>query len=148
MFTEQEIDLLNSAYQTFVGRSHTFDVLSKAKWSNMGIENWVQTEFVVALVDRDYGVTTIGKVSRDCDLIVSEEESGLDVGIEIKAFTRPYLKGLISGIEGHPKADLYFFICRFDEGMQNKLEAHLKGHSYIWKNRIFNGWMVMLVKKE
>jgi len=148
MFTDKEVDLLNSAYQTFVGRSHVLDVLSKEKWSNTGIENWVQTEFTVALIDRDYDVTTIGKRKRDCDLIITEKQSGLDVGLEIKAFTCPYYKGLVDGLVSHSNADLYFFICRYDDEMWKQLKEYLEENSYAENHRKFSGWIAMLIKKE
>lgn len=141
MFTETEINLLNSAYQTFIGRTHVFDVLSEAKWSNAGIENWVQIEFAVALVDRDYEVTTVGKRERDCDLLVN------DIGIEIRALTRASFSSLKSAFKDHKKAELYFYICKFDEKKWNEFRKYLKEQGYIEIARTFNDWIVVLVKK-
>ncbi|MBS7632068.1 hypothetical protein KEJ15_00360 [Candidatus Bathyarchaeota archaeon] len=147
-FNKKEIDLLRAAYQAFVGKTHTFEVYKSPDWENTGIENWVQTEFTVALVDRDYSVTTEGKVKRGCDLIVKNDKLHLDVGIEIRAYTCVYPEGLIDGIEKHPKADLYLFLSQFDNESLSQLNAYFKKNGYIENHRTFSGWMVMLVKKE
>ncbi len=75
--------LLNIAYLTFVGRTHLYDVLSDPKWATTGIEHWVQTELIVAFTDRDYNVTTTGKVKRQCDLLVN------NIGVELRTATAP-----------------------------------------------------------
>lgn len=148
MFNKKELDLLAAAYQTFVGRIHVFDVLSEKKWSATGIENWIQTEFIVALIDRGYEVTTIGKAKRDCDIIVKEEKSGLDVGIEIRALTSLYYKWLIGGLSKHPYADLYLFLSKVDNDMLKELNDYFEQYGYIKEYRMLNEhWMLMLVKK-
>ena len=139
--------MLNAAYQVFVGRTHIFDVFKPSKWQNTGIENWVQTELTVGLIDRDYEVTTEGKVKRGCDIIVKNKSNGLNIGIEIKAFTSAWTQGLINGIEEHPKADLYLFLSQFDIDEFKKLENYFKKNGYINKYRKFKNWFVMLVKK-
>lgn len=146
-FSRKEIDLLNSAYQIFVGRTHSFDVLGAKKYENTGIENWVQTELTVGLVDRDYEVNTEGKRARNCDLIVINKNLGLDVGIEIKAFTSAWSQGLIDGIRKHP-TDLYLFLSQFDSDEFKQLEDYLAKKGYIWECRKLNNWQLMLVKKQ
>jgi len=145
MFTDEEINLLTSAHQTFDKRSNVFDMLSEADWKEAGIENWVQIELAVAL-RKNYNATIVGKKERGCDLIV-EYKSGLKVGIEIKALTRPSFNSLENGIEEHPDADLYFYICRFDEKELNKCKEKLCKQGFVEKHRKFNDWIVMLVKK-
>jgi len=147
-FNEIEIDLLNSAYQVFVGRTHIFDVFKPSKWENTGFENWVQTELTVGLIDRDYEVTTEGKIRRGCDIIVENKNKGLNFGIEIKAFTSAWTQGLINGIKEHPKADLYLFLSQFDKDEFEQLETYFQKNGYINKYRLFKDWFVMLVKKE
>jgi len=149
VFDQKEIDLLDAAYQTFIGRTHVFDVLSKRKWSSTGIENWVQTEFLLALIDRGYEVSTIGKVKRDCDIIVKEEESTLDVGIEIRALTSVYYKYLIDGIVKHPHADLYLFLSKVDTDKLKELNDYFEQHGYVKEYRMLShDWMIMLAKRS
>ena len=146
---QKEIDLLNAAYQTFVGRTHIFDVLSEKKWKDTGIENWVQTEYIVAMIDRGYEVTTTGKVDRDCDIIVQQEKSGLNIGIELGATTSTYYKSLTNRIERHPNADLYLFLSKVDANMLEELNEYFEQHGYVEERRMLNDdWMVMLVKKK
>lgn len=151
MLSQKEIDILNAGYQTFVGRTHVFDVLSEKKWKDTGMENWVQTEYIVALIDRDYDVTTIGKRKRDCDIIVKGKKSGLDVGIEIKTLTHTnYYKEILikQGIQKHTKADLFLFLVRVDEEALKELSAFLRQDDYSERHRMLNDdWMIMLVKK-
>ena len=132
----------------FVGRTHIFDVFKPSKWQNTGIENWVQTELTMGLIDRDYEVTTEGKIKRGCDIIVKNKDIGLDVGIEIKAFTCAWTQGLIEGIKKHPKADLYLFLSQFDPDEFDQLESYFKKNGYIDKYRKFKDWFVMLAKKD
>jgi len=80
VFNQKEIDLLNAAYQVFVGRTHIFQIFKPSEWQNTGIENWVQTEYIVGLIDRDYEVTTEGKVKRGCDIIVKNKERIVAIG--------------------------------------------------------------------
>ena len=147
-FNEKEIDLLNSAYQVFVGRTHIFDVLKSPEYENTGMENWVQTELAVGLVDRDYEVSTEGKQARDCDLIVKNKSKGLEIGIEIRAFTSAWTNGFINAFKEHPKADLYLFLSPFDKSMFEQLESYFKKNDYVSKHRVFKNWFVMLVKKN
>jgi len=146
-FDKREIEILNAAYQVFVGKTHIFDVVKPPKWENTGIENWVQTELTAGLIDRDYEVSTTGKRKRDCDLIVNKKDWKSDIGIEIKAFTCSYVRGLIDGIRGHPKADLYLYIGQFESDALNQFEDYFKKKGYIKEHRKFDDWMVMLVKK-
>jgi hypothetical protein len=131
--SQKEIDLLNAAYQIFVGRTHIFNVLSTEKWQNTGMENWVQTELTVGLLDRDYDVSTTGKIARHCDLIVKNKSLGLDVGIEIKAFTCSYAQGCIDGIKKHP-TQLYLFVIQYDENDFNYLKDYLDKKKYCNSN--------------
>jgi len=148
VFNQKEIDLLNAAYQVFVGRTHIFQIFKPSEWQNTGIENWVQTEYIVGLIDRDYEVTTEGKVKRGCDIIVKNKSKGLDVGIEIKAFTSAWTKGLVDGIQGHPKADLYLFLGQYDAAEFKKLEAYIKKNGFSREYReLDKDWFVMLVRK-
>jgi len=151
MFKKEEIDLLDVCYQTFVARTHVFDALSAKKWKDTGIEKWVQIEFIVALIDRNYDVTTIGTRKRDCDIIVRNEESSLDAGIEIKTITHTnYYKEVLikQGIHKHTKADLFLFLARVDSDVLTELVDYLKQDGYVEEHRMLNNdWMVMLVKK-
>jgi len=151
MFRKEEIDLLDVCYQTFIGRTHIFDVLSAKKWRDTGIENWVQTEFIAALFDRGFDVSTYGKRRRDCDIIVRNEQLELDVGIEIKTLTHTsyYREILINqGIKKHSKADLFLFLTRFDNDMLRALIDYLEQNDYIEEHRMLNDdWMVMIVKR-
>ena len=103
------------------------------------------------MIDRDYDVTTVGKRKRDCDIIVKEKKSGLDVGIEIKTLTHTnYYKEILikQGIQKHTKADLFLFLVRVDEEALKELSAFLRQDDYSERHRMLNDdWMIMLVKK-
>jgi len=154
MFDKNKLELLDVAYQTFVARTHVFDVLRDDKWKDTGIENWVQTEFIIALVDREYDVSTIGKRERNCDIIVKSEKSGLNIGIEIETITYPeYCKYVFveQGLRKHinPEPDLFFFLGRIDNNVLMELDEYIEQHGYVEKHKMFmKDWMVMLVKKN
>lgn len=152
MFSKEETKLLDASYETLVGRTHLFDIFSGKKWKDTGIENWVQTELIVALVDRGYDVTTIGKRNRDCDVIVKKDQTELDVGIEIKTITHAnYFKEILvkQGLEKHCEADLFLFLAKVDERALNKLTEYFRQHNYIEKRKSLNDkWIIMLVKKN
>lgn len=146
-FSSKELEILATAYQTFVGRTHVFDVLSAKKWSATGIENWVQTELIVALIDRDYDVTTVGKVKRDCDIIV-KDSSGFNIGLELRAGTSGDHKWLIQCIASHQNADLYLLVSRIDDNTLVGLSNYFNQYSFVETHRMLNDdWMVMLVKR-
>jgi hypothetical protein len=72
----------------------------------------------------------------------------LDVGIEIKASTSAWTKGLIDGIQGHPEADLYLFPSQYDASEFSSLNDHIKNSGFDMKYRELNkDWYVMLVMK-
>ena len=148
---KEEIDLLDACYLTFIGRTHVFDVLSAKKWRDTGIENWVQTEFIVALFDRGCDVSTYGKKKRDCDIIAKKKELELDIGIEIKTLTHTsYYKEILinQGIRKHSRADLFLFLTRFDNDMLRALIDYLGESDYIEEHRMLNDdWMVMIAKR-
>lgn len=144
----KELEILATAYQTFIGRTHIFDVLSEKKWSATGIENWVQTEIIVALIDRGYDVTTRGKIKRDCDVIITDN-SGFDVGLELRAGTAGDYKWLLQGIVSHQNADLYLFISRVDSNTISGLGNYFRQYNFIEDHRMLNDdWMIMLVKSK
>jgi hypothetical protein len=153
MFSREESDLLNVAFETFIDRLHVFDTLSAGKWKDTGIENWVQIEFMIALLDKGYDVSTIGKKKRNCDLIV-KDEGGLNVGIEIETITYPQYWQYVfitQGLEKHisPEPDLFLFLGRIDNDGLTKLDEYLRQHNYVEKHDMFaKGWMVMILKKE
>jgi hypothetical protein len=153
MFSKDESDLLDVAYAIFINRLHVFDTLSADKWKDTGIENWVQTEFMIALLDRGYDVSTIGKKKRNCDLIV-KNKGGLNVGIEIETITYPQYWQYVfitQGLEKHisPEPDLFLFLGRIDNDALTKLDEYLRQHNYVEKHDMFaKGWMVMILKKE
>ena len=62
--------ILDASFETFVGRTHLFDVLGQRRFKSTGFEHWVQTEMIIALTDRNYSVTTERKVRKECDLII------------------------------------------------------------------------------
>jgi len=153
MFGKNESELLDVAYATFINRLHIFDTLSADKWKDTGIENWVQIEFIIALLDRGYDVSTIGKKKRNCDLIV-KNETGLNIGIEIETITYPrYWRYIFvtQGLEKHisPEPDLFLFLGRIDSDIFRKLDKYLKQHNYVEKHEMLaNDWMVMILKKD
>jgi len=151
MFSGEEIKLLAATYETLVGRTHLLDVFSGKKWKDTGIENWVQTELIVAFVDRGYNVTTIGKRNRDCDLIVKKEKAKLDVGIEIKTITHAsYFKQILvkQGLEKHCNADLFIFLAKVDDKVLKELTEYFRQQNYSEERKMLNEkWMIMLVKK-
>lgn len=150
MFNEEEIKLLNATYETLVGRTHVFDIFSNSKWRNTGIENWAQTELIVALTDRNYDVTTKGKVKRDCDIIVKKDF--IDLGIELKCMTysKNYRTTLINeGLINHPNADLFIFLAKVDEPELEGLCDYCTKEQYVWEtSRLNDEWILMLVKKQ
>lgn len=146
MFSKEESELLDAAYQIFVGRTHVFNVFSEIKWSNTGIENWVQTEYIVGLGDRGYDVFTVGKLARDCDLIVKKGD--LNVGIELGAITSHYYPSLINRIRRHFRADLYLFLFKASDVMLERLDDYYEKNGYVKKYRPIGEWAVMLVKRR
>ncbi len=151
VFREEERVLLDAAYQTFVGRTHLFDVFSEKKWKDTGIENWAQTEYIVSLIDRGYEVTTYGKRKRDCDVIVKNKKTNLDVGIEIKTITHTnyYMEILVrQGIQKHSRADLFLFLAKVNDVVLQELDDYFRRNSYIEEHKMLNDdWMTMLAKK-
>jgi len=134
-------DLLKVVYETFVGRTHLFDVFSDVKWKDTGIEHWVQTELIVALADRGYNVTTKGKVKKDCDLLVN------GTALEIRTVTAPVLGWVLDAIEGHSRADMYFFLARVDQVFKEKLNQYLEGRKFESSEKgLSNDWLVMIVE--
>ena len=146
-FSNKELEILATAYETLVGRTHVFDVLSAKKWGATGIQNWVQTELIVALIDRGFDVTTRGKIKRDCDIIV-KDNSGLDLGVELKTGTSGGYKFLLQGIAGHPGADLFLLVTRLDKNTISGLEQYFSNDKFTHKQKMLRpGWMLIIAKK-
>lgn len=134
--------MLNIGFQTFVGRAHLFNVLSDKKWASTGIEHWVQTELIVALIDRGYPVTTIGKLKKGGDLIVG------DVKIEIKARTTPEAQWLIDAFKKNKDAHFYFFIYRTNDQLEEKLQLYINSKNLgVTRKKLDNNWILAVVGK-
>jgi len=152
IFNKKELELLATAYQTFIGRIHVFDVLGDKSFKDTGIENWVKTELIVALIDRGYEATTIETKKLGCDLFVKEEKLGLDVSVEIKTITHTsYYKEILvkQGLQKYPNVDLFLFLAKVDSVVLKELDDYFRQHGYIEEHRMLNDdWMTMLVKKS
>jgi hypothetical protein len=135
-------ELVDIAFLTFIGRTHVFDVLSNPKWRNTGIEHWVQTELIVAFTDRGYDVTTIGKVDRDCDLLIN------GVGVELRSGANPTPSAArdyyVNVFKVHPNADLYLFITPTTPEFEQEIINYCNANQITYIKKILDkDWIVM-----
>jgi len=136
-------ELLDIAYQTFVGKTHVYDVLTDRKWEAVGIEGWVKTELIVALVDRGYNVIPKGIFAKDCDLIVN------DVAVEVKASTAIHKNPLKDIIECHPKAEMYLSLSKTSQEYEKRLESDFEKKRLVPMIKPLNdNWIVMVAGRN
>jgi hypothetical protein len=152
MFNETENKIFQVAYETFLPRLHVLDVLGKPEWWHTGIENWVQTELIVAMIDNHIGVTTIDKKRNNCDILILDKGDCIRLEIEaVTHFGKSYIPK--SHIEIHmsknPRPDLFLFLGKLDSIEKAEFFGYLEHNSYIEKHeKLSQDWMLMIFKKE
>ncbi|MHA2047333.1 MAG: hypothetical protein ACW99G_21300 [Candidatus Thorarchaeota archaeon] len=142
--------LIDVTVELITQRGDLFTLLSSSEYSNMGIENWLQTEFILALTDRGYIVKTEGKVKRGCDIIVYDRDNN-EFLVELKASTTTsysYLQA--EGFDSHPKADTYLFVGRVTEKSETMLKKNIRGwedEGFLIKYHIDSGWVSLVARR-
>ena len=146
MFSELELRLLDIAYEALLNEVRLFDNLGQRKeiaGAGVGIEGFIQTKLIDALLNEGYHVTMEGKRKRDCDIIV--QDIGIELRAEIRKTTTPTY--FFSTFTDHPNADLYLFFSRTE--MKSALQNYFEQNGYIAEQKQLNStWMVCLVKKK
>jgi hypothetical protein len=152
MFSEDENKIYEIAFTTFSPRLHALDVLGSPKWKSTGIEHWVQTELIVAMVDNGLNITTIGKVRNNCDLLVKNKADCIRLEIEaVTNFGKSYIPK--SHIEKHMsqniKPSMFLFLGRLDATKKGEFFSYLEKNGYIEKHEsLSKDWMLMIFKKD
>ena len=141
--------ILDVSFETFVGRTHLFDVLKQPQFEYTGYEHWAQTEMIVALIDRNYHVITEGKVKRGCDLII-DNSTYLEIRVATASNARN--KGrpwLIDSMIMHPIANMYLFVSPMMPELRDQLTSYCENNNLSFKEKSLNEtWSVMVAARN
>jgi len=140
--------ILDASFETFVGRTHLFDVLGQRRFKSTGFEHWVQTEMIIALTDRNYSVTTERKVRKECDLII-DNSTYLEIRVATTSDARNKGRSwLIDSMEVHPGANMYLFVSPMTQELRNQLTSYCENHNISFKEKhLDETWSVMVASR-
>ncbi|MFB3889682.1 MAG: hypothetical protein ACE14S_09345 [Candidatus Bathyarchaeia archaeon] len=147
MFSETELRLLEVAYNAFFPKRHVFDVLSNPEWKKLGIEHWVQTELIIALIDAKIKVSIKDKQKKNCDLIIWNGEKE-EILLELKGPTDPsnFLKDIEKGLKG---CKLVLILGRVNDKILTELPKNIEKQNCIEDHKMVSpNWALMIIKKK